>query len=287
MDDTYGKTLFFSDISANYGVGGNINYSDVKCIRLMCSTYLGTQFPTSIASPDEFEQWVQYIKTDINTQVYDNKSVGLADLFLPFIAGISVQYPGTFDTTGVVSKYISPAQYLPASNHNILNLDTSYWGIPEEIFPNLVYGLQYEIYQDTTPNPLTTVTDQKQYIVYGTTGTATWNGNTYRIGEVFIASNNGAVTFTGDATIKILSASKNKYYVFIWGLEKRLWELFLANNCGCDAQFAANIDMINLEMQGLDWTNLNNWVSATKATDTINWINDRLTILENEDISAN
>lgn len=284
QDLSNGQTAFFKDITVDYGVGGNISYSGVKAVRLLFFTFENRQNPTSLANPDSLVQYQQYIKTSVTTSVYDLKTLGLADFFIPFISGLTVLTGDTFNTTGIFSQYISPATYLPTNAHNILNLTPAYWGLTDTVFPDTIYGLQYEIYQDTSPSVLSNVTSGKQYVVVGTTGTCGYNGNTYRIGEVFIASSNGGVTFTGDANLKILTTSINKYYTFLFNIEWRLNLLVLNKQCSCDKFFSDKICHIQLEIDALKGANYANWTSAVKALQTIVWLQDMLTQLEADNI---
>lgn len=277
IDNTNGQTLWFIDNSIGYGVGGNINYSDIKATRFLASTYNGLENPSSLKGGDILNQYQRYIKTSIATSTYDGKQIALGDYFTPFISGIIVQAGDTFDTTGVTTY---PTTYLPLISQNILNIFTSWYGITDLIFSDTVYGLQYEIYVVTSPNPLINVVNGSQYIVVGTAGVVTYNGNTYRIGEVFIASDNGAISFGGDTNVKILAGSVNKYFTFIWNTKNRLFQLVVNKDCTCDKYFNDNYSKIQLEIFGLDNANYANWTSAARAITTIGWMSDKLNEME-------
>ncbi len=278
IDNFDGQTLFFKDTTTNYGVGSNINYSDIKAVRFLASTYDGLQNPSSLKAGDTLNQYQQYIKTSVATSTYDGKSITLGDYFIPFVSGLTVLVGDTFDTTGVTTFF--PPNYLPTNAQNILNIFTSWYGISDSVFDNTVYGLQYEIYIDTNPDPISAVTANKQYIVTGTVGVVTYNGNTYRIGEVFIASDSGAITFGGDTNVKVLIASVNKYFTFIWPLKTRLFQLIVNKDCACDMYFNKTYDQIMLDIYGLDNANYANWTSAAHALTIINRVNDKINLLE-------
>lgn len=278
VDNSTGQYLFFRDITPDYGINGNINYSDVKAVRMMMTTWSGIQNPTSLSEGDELNQYERYIKTSITTSVYDNKTLTLSSYFIPFIEGITVLSGDTFENTGSYSNYISPSTYLPTISFNVLSIPVSYWGITDKYtFDNMVYGLQYEIYVDTNPETLTNVTNEKQYIVSGTTGTAVYNGNTYRIGEVFIASDNGSVSFTGDAVVKVLEASVNKYFAIIWDIQNRIATYVADNSCACENP---KVNELYSNIDSLLWSNYSQWESINNAMSTIASMERELTILE-------
>jgi hypothetical protein len=125
---------------------------------------------------------------------------------------------------------------------------------------------------------LTNVTNEYQYIVAGA-GTCLYNGATYRQGEVFIAVNNGAVSFTGSANLKILEASRQKFYIFTWELKKRFYEQ-VANDLCCDCTNPV-FYKIQTELDSLEWSNLTQQISEALSQKTINWINEKLNQMEN------
>lgn len=275
IDNTNGENLFFSDISTDEV------FADTEQIRLLNGVWSQQQNPETLVAGDELIQWKQYRKTGgITPTVYDDKTIAIGDTFIPFIAGLEVLAGDTFETTGFYSAYIAPADYLPTSSFNILPLSSSYFGYTDSIYPSDVYSQQYEVYGVTSPDPLTDVVEDTQYIVYGTTGTAVADGNTYRIGEVFIAQADGSVTFTGDATLKILVASVYNNYTFIWPLEYRYLQLVLATDFAGYPN-STSIEIINILMQALIYANYQQWVSMSWSVTTIDWIEEQLNILKN------
>jgi hypothetical protein len=161
-----------------------------------------------------------------------------------------------------------------------LDLTTANFGIDQTVFPNTVYNVQYELYKKTTPVTLTNVSNEVQYIVYGD-GTCTYNGNTYREGEVFIAENNGAVSFTGGAKLAELLESRHKFYTFVWELKQRLYNIVHENLNNQANDYTELLDKIQSELDSLDWANYTQQISISKAQKTINWINEKLTEIEN------
>lgn len=161
-----------------------------------------------------------------------------------------------------------------------LVLSTEDFGIDETVFPSTVYNVQYEVYGMTTPTTLTNVVLDTQYIVYGD-GTCLYNGNTYSTGEVFIATDNGAVSFTGSAKLGELMASRHKYYTLVWSLKQRLYTIIHESLGTCSCELSELLDKIQSELDSLEWANYTQQISVSKAQKTINWIEEKLTEIEN------
>lgn len=283
IDNTNGQTMAFTDTTTNYGVGGNINYSAVKATRFLFQNYLDTSSVQTLQFPQSLSQFFEYIKIGGGVNIYDNKIISDGNIFIPFV-DLPVSGGDTWETLGIYSPYISPSNYLPTQIRNRYFLNPSDWGINETVFPSTIYGLQYEIYVDA-PSPLTNVVQEKQYIVVGDdSDTCTYDNSTYRVGEVFIAVDNGAVTFTGNATLKVLHSSRQKYYTFAWGLYNRLYNLIHQKlTCECvDTDMMYLLYTIQAELLAMKWANLTQRISIAKTQKTINWINEKLTLLENE-----
>lgn len=277
-DNSDGKTQFFTDTTIGYG-GSNIDYSDVKQVRMLASNYPDQIAPITLSGGAVLDIYRQYQKTNLGSSVYDGKTISTGDYFIPFVSGLTVIAGDTFVTTGSYSIYTDPATYLPTVNHNVLNMSTAYWGFITDVFPSLVAGLQYEVYTDTSPLTLSNVVLDTQYIVYGTgVATAIYNGNTYRVGEIFKAGDNGSVAFTGGAVLKVINASINRYISFYFPLAYRFLTLLINKyDCKCENYILKSIE---LKMWALQWANFTQWISVKWATDTISWIDEQLTILE-------
>lgn len=277
INEQNGESIAFVDTTADYGVNGNIDYSDVKAVRFLFQNYLATSDIQTLVQGDSLEQYHEYLKTAGPASAYDTKTEGAGAIFIPFI-NVGVNSGDEWETLGVYSPLIT--SYLPTALREPFITSTDEWGIENPIFPNTIYGLQYEIYVDTSPTTLTNVTDERQYIVAGA-GTAIYNGATYRQGEVFIAVDNGAVSFTGSANLKILEASRQKFYIFAWELKKRFYDL-VAERLGCCTEDIFLLQTLQLELDSLNWSNLSQRISVSKSQKTINWINEKVTQLENQ-----
>lgn len=228
-----GKSIYFTDVTPNYGIGGNINYGNVLAVRLYFGVYANEIAPTSLTANAELDQWREYKMTSLAGGVYDNKSIQMGQRYIPFVSGLTVLSNDTFDTTGRYSEYISPATYLPTSAINVLTRTTSDLGITQQnVFPDGVYYLTYEIYTVTSPNPIVNLVANTQYMVYGA-GTCIYDGNTYRTGEVFIAANTNAVSFTGGAALVVLNSIVFQYFSLTFNIETGLATLILEMTKSC------------------------------------------------------
>lgn len=272
QDKNNGATLSFKDVSTG------ITYTDIKAVRFQMNNYVDELNETTVATPAAMEQFRLYIKTSLATSIYDLKQIYLSSFYYPFINTLNVLSGDLFIKTG---RYSAPTTYLPTAAQIPLIFNLQDWGFDSNYttFPSRVYDLQYEVYQDTSPTTLSNVTQDKQYIVTGSgTDTATWNGNVYRVGEVFIAQDNGIVTFTVTGNLKILLSSKQKFFTFTWTLQNRLAKLYVTNNCN-----NANMDKLRniwVELDSLQWMDYTQALAVKYATDTIDRIDKELTLLE-------
>ena len=254
-----GKDIYFKDATVN------ADYSLIKAIRLQLGNYLAIQ---NISEATTLKAFNKYLKTFGIPRVYDGIEISTGDFFIPQ-TDLDIIGNDKFETTGY---YVPNTTFLPTAT-NTLVLSTSDWGIDSTVFPDTIYPCQYETYIDTTPSTLSNTTEGKTYIVVGS-GTAVNNSNTYTTGEVFTASTNGAVTFTGSANLKILQSSRHKFYVFTWGLSSRYYSTFFEDYIANGFNPLAN--ELGAELKALEWANLTQRISMSKCQETIQYINDKI-----------
>ena len=280
INNVNGTSVNFVDTSLNYGVGGNLNYSDIKIVRFYRGNYLDDINVQTLSGSGNMDIWREYQSQTLFPYTYDQKIVPVMGRFIPFIAGITVQTNSIMQSTGLFSPYIAPSTYLPLVTKNTLILYPSDFGLTNLIYPDRVYYGQYEVYIDTSPTTLANVTIGNTYIVYGTTGTCTYNASVYRIGEVFIATDNNAVSFTGGAVLKILAANRFKYFCFTYNIDKSISDLTIqALGVFRYEEIAFEISVIKDKLDGIKFSNIQNWTSAKLAQDTINNITQQLAVL--------
>lgn len=279
---TNGATGNFVDTTP-YGTGSYPNYAAIKCVRFLWGNYNIQKEEQVFANGETLEQWHEYQSLTLTGYTYDNKTIPLYGKFIPFISGITVLSGSEMQATGQYSQLVLPATYLPTANFTPYIMTPSNVGV-EEIenrFPDGVYWLTYETYIDNSPLTPTNVVDGKQYMVFGNGATATYNGNTYRQGEVFIANNNGAITFTGGGTVKVLSGIDFQYFSFVYSCLKRLAELqvYLQANCICNENLQYQINSMYNKLRGVEFASIQNLVAAGIAQGIIDDVSTQLNVI--------
>jgi hypothetical protein len=279
---TNGATANFVDTTA-YGTGSNPNYSDIKCVRFLWGNYIVQQGQQVYANNEVLEQWREYQSLTLAGYVYDNKTIPHYGTFIPFISGITVLSGSEMQETGQYSLFVPPSTYLPTANYTPYLMTPTNVGV-EEIenrFPDGVYWVTYETYVDNSPLTPTNVVDGKQYMVFGNGATATYNGNTYRQGEVFIASNSGVISFTGGGTVKVLSSIEFQYFSFVYSCLKRLADLqvYLQANCICNESLQYQINSMYNKLRGVEFASIQNLVAAGIVQGVIDDVSIQLNVV--------
>lgn len=240
-----------------------VSYSDIKATQVIIGNYVDYARNEKITAGSVLEQWKEYQSLTLDAFVYDGKIIPYLGTFIPFIAGINVQSGSEFLVTGNFSKYTT---FLPDPYHNPYILDVNNMGIPGQngVITDGVYWCTYSTYINTDPNPLSTCLDSIQYMVYGTTGTAITNGSTYRIGEVFLSDGDNAVTYTGDATLLILSGIRFIYFTCTYQIQKRLADLqvFIYRNSLQLPELIYRIQVMYNKIEGVNMSSIQNFTSA-------------------------
>jgi len=264
LNKSDGKSLSFLD-------GASVIFN-ISATRFIFQKDITTEGETILAG-GTLLAFRKYIKTIGSSQIYDGKTIGVGGIFIPrvnttVLSGDNFEY---------LNATVKPLGYLPSLTPFTIVPSDLY--IDEVIFPNDVYGLQYETYVDTTPSTLTTVVNESQYMVVGA-GTCVYNGNTYYQNEVFIATTNGAVSFTGSANLKVLLDSRNKFFTFNWLLTQYFYQLVLENIGKCCEENELLMNKIQSKLLALEWTNYTQEISISKSLQTMNWVEEKITQLQ-------
>ncbi len=280
---TNGNTASFVDTTPDYGVGGNPTYADIKCVRFLWGNYVVQQGQQVYSNSEVLEQWREYQSLTLTSYTYDGKVIPYYGRFIPFINGVAVQSGSEMQETGQYSLFVSPSTYLPTANYTPYTMTPTNVGVEsiDGSFPDGVYWVTYETYVDNSPLTPSNVVDGKQYMVFGNGATATYNGSTYRQGEVFIASDNGAITFTGGGTVKILSGIRFQYFSFFYSCLKRLADLqvYLQANCICDESLQYQINSMYNKLKGVEFSSIQNLVAAGIAQGVIDDVSIQLNVI--------
>lgn len=276
--NTIGSQTVFVDVTPAVGINTPDGYgspnparSDISQIRLLISNYPDIIAELVLKASDTLVQYRMYEKIKGTPQVYDNKTISVSNIFIPPISGLVVLAGDEFQDLGTYVKYIPPGTFLPTTNTTQLILSIADMGLNSSnvTVPDVVFNNQYEDYGTILSVPFTTI-DGLQYIVVGTSGTATFNGNIYRIGEMFYGDGTVFTTITGAAHIAPLVSSSEKTHVTTYNLEATAYQLNIvaltkqcAKNCPCSINEVYNL------IEALKWQNYTNAVSFSKATDLI------------------
>lgn len=279
VDNSDGETAFFTDTSTDW------DYSLVAMVRLYLGNFTDDQNQTTLVEDDELEQYHEYVKTSLVASVYDNKIIQVGQRYIPFVTGLVVLPGDTFTKTGRYSQPVFPADYLPTENHNVLTRTPQDFGFGADttIFPGYLYYCQYEVYGITSPNPVVTPVHGVTYIVYGASGTAIYNGSTYRLGEIFIGDTSGTVSFTGAATLKVMFDARFHYFPMIYQLEKDLQRLNfrIITECGCDEGLTYRVMVMRSKLESIDWSVVQNKTDATTCNQIILDVESEIRIINN------
>ncbi len=240
----------------------SVSYSDIKSTQVIIGNYADFARNEKISS-GILEQWKEYQSLTLDAFTYDGKIIPFGGIFIPFVSGIPIQSGSDFLVTGNFSKYTT---FLPDPYHNPYVLNVINMGIQGEngVITDGVYWCTYSTYVDTLPSALITCLDGIQYMVYGTTGTATTNGSTYRIGEVFISDGDNAVTYTGDASVLVLSGIRFMFFTCTYQIQKRLADLqvYLYRNSLQIPELTYRIQVMYTKLKGVQMSSIQDFSSA-------------------------
>jgi hypothetical protein len=270
-----GTTLSFVDKSATF--------TGVLQTRFIWGSYTGdlAAVETNLIEGDSLEQYRQYQKTSLFGSVYNGKTIPVGGMYIPFVTGLTVLAGDTFKETGRTSKFVSWPTYLPTSSYNIFTRTPQDLLYPSDVtvFPAGIYYLQYERYTYTIPSTLTNVTQGSTYMVLGG---CTYNGNTYINGEVFVAGDNGSVSFSRGNTLYILQDAKFSYFLcdfeIVRDLDALEWRAIAS--CGCDCEWQKQIWILRQKLLLIQRAMIMNRTSATLCNTLLENIQTEIARLE-------
>lgn len=270
-DLTNGTQGSFIDTTV-YG-GSNPNYSDILRTRFLFGNIMGSQYPQNLQYTEPLEQYRQYKSLTLEGFTYDGKLIPINGLLVPQITSLTVQENNVMQDSGI---YVKPTTYLPTADYTIKYFDHTDLGI-ELIagkIPDMVYSLTYETYIAAASG--TNVEANKQYMVYS--GTVSYNGNSYRTNEVFIADDNGA--YSGGVLVE-LAGIRFSYFQFTYNIQRRLAELqfWIHKNGIQDPDLMYRITVMYAKLKSVQFSSLQNFTSASTAQEIINDISSELNVI--------
>lgn len=245
-----GDTVLYSDLTGttapySYGKNGVIAYSAVTFFRLRIATLSSINNTTGYVAGDTLPINVELMCTSNGSFTIDSKTISAGEYFVPRTTGIVVPANCTLVTTG---NFV----YIPTAFNAAQNL---FYQVPTTLslaeinqstntfVEDDLYIINYDIYYDRATTT-TAAVDGQSYIV--TSGTATYDGSTYRQGEVFTANSTANITTTGD--FSKLYASSTTYFVLVWNMLQTLFSIIESTD---DESISAQAYGIRVELEDL------------------------------------
>lgn len=273
----YGTICYFWDRTGEtapnaYGMNGNISMSAVSGVRIKIGTATTIQNPTTLTSGETFLQFHEYQKTAGSSQVIDGKTCVVGTVLVPQITGLTVPSGDTWETTGYYVPQILTS-WTPTPSQVPLSLTINELGQSGSTVQDNCYIFAYDIFIGPFTTPTTAVVNDT-YLV--TVATCTYEGNTYRAGEIFTATVGSTITPVGTgATVSVLEATTASYAILVYNLETAaLLNIESKGNTG-DLNYWADIYGIQQQIQALQFG------AATLNID-FTVVNDLITSLTNQ-----
>lgn len=247
------------------------DYADIIKARFVFGNIKASQQPQDLEVGASLLQYNQYQSVTSQAFTYDNKTLGLYGLLVPQISGLTVQLGSVMRFSGY---RVVPTDFLPTANFTPYVFTPSIVGVTPtgDKFEDMVMSLTYEVYEDSLVT--TNVTAFKQYMVIGN-GTCTYDGNIYRENEVFIAADNGAVTFSGSASLGVLYDIAFKYFSFTYNAQKKLSDIqiwMIKNRIQSD-ELTYQINVMYAKLNAVAFASIQDFVSASYVQDIIEDVN--------------
>lgn len=162
----------------------------------------------------------EYVKTEGSIQVYEGVSIGVGDIYVP-TATTAIISGDTFTETGfyvplIVSSRYQPNASIPLYLNGVeLGLNTT------GVIPDTIFEIEYQVYGAILTNP-TSVADTTYLVQSNST---TYNGNTYKIGNVFTAV--GASSIVG--TVSPFNSSYFNVFQTSYNVKGQLKDIQVSN----------------------------------------------------------
>lgn len=267
--DSDGQSVSFRDItgttsSTAYGVGGNIGYLDVDAVVIDIATAGTLTAGTELTDGDAFLQFHTYVKTVGSSSVIDGKTFTVGEYFCPQLDSFTVPVGDTWEFTGYYRPQILTS-WLPNSGETALSLDVSELGQDGSYVETTAYVFDYSIYANNF-SISTAAVSGNTYLVIG--GTATYNGDTYRAGEVFVAVDTNNIVPSGGA-VGIMYATSTTYFVLAYELLQQILVGIEAQITAFSPRTQNNIFAIRAQLEALQNSAATNNISFDYCTELL------------------
>lgn len=273
------ETISFKDITGttapdSYSKSGNIGYSDVDAVLFKAAYYPNIAANQTLTSGDTFSQYWEYVKTGGNTSTVDSKAMVIGSTFTPQITGVTVPSGDTWLKTGYYNPNIL-ATWLPTATQVALSLTPQQLGFDstQETISDGLYQVVYNVYRDAVIGTRAAI-NGTSYIVM--TSTVSYNGNTYRAGETFTATN--TTNIAGAGTTAIMDSTSFAYWILTPSMESQLFSLVLSNTNKQEIQ--DKLYAIRVQLEALSYSAQTQNLSYTITNDLLDYLQSQLTFIE-------
>jgi hypothetical protein len=225
----------------------------------------------TIVEGQAFTQYKEYLCTE-GSGTIDSKGISAGEYFVPQRTDLIVPSGMEFTETGYYVPLITNS-WLPTPTQVALTLSLAQIGQSgNSLIEDSLYTLQYEVYVSQFTGTQAAVNGQAYMVI---SSTATYNGNTYRAGEVFIATD--TTNIIGSGLVGLLSAATTSYQVIDYSLLRQVFNMLpTASEMTKKALYG-----LRVELQGLNYSCATGNVSYTYAKGLLNRVKDEVTYLQN------
>lgn len=289
-----GNEIVSQDITGSaasdaYGKNGNLAVADVTATYTKIARLTDINNVTTLEPDESFIARREYIKTAGGDSTIDGKVFSVGDKFIPRNGTFVVPADDTWQTTGYV--YV-PSDYLPSDTApqyiSIENLDQIGSYVADDL-----YVTDYSVFYDggaTYPNIQTinsgTPADAYEGMTYFVTaGRVEYNGDSYYLGETFVAIDDSTISPNPGAVLWGKYASTVYYKPLLYTIVNNFYSLTnsaMAQNIYGHQDLNRQILSTRVVMEGLEYAAYTNNVSFTQAEDNIAYLNTQTNILMNE-----
>jgi len=268
-----GNTALFYDITGTtgadaYSKNGNIGYADVDAVRISIASLNSINTIQTLNAGDAITPFVEY-KCTLGGGVVDSKSVSLGNVYTFVQSGLTVPNGTTLESTG---RYTPNTIWLPTAAQVPLTLSLAELNQSGNTYmEDSLYITDYSIY-DNIQSGTTAAANGAEYICVS--GTTTYNGSTYRAGEIFVAVDTTNISTTG--TYAKGYASTTSYFVVTYRMLKDIFEILIASQ---DERVNQEVYAIRMQLEALSFSAQTKNVSFIYASKVLELLQSKVTYL--------
>lgn len=251
--DADGQGVQFRDITGttapnSYGDSGNITYGDVDAVVIEVANYTSYNAQTEINSGDAFLQYHNYIKTAGSSSVIDGKTFTVGETFCPQLDSFTVPVGDTWEYTGLYRPQVLDT-WLPTATEAALSLDVSELGQYGNTVAQEPYQFNYSVFEGVFTTSTAAVSGRTYVVV---SGTATYNGDTYRKGETFQAVGTTNIVPASTSSVAYMNATSTTYFTLAYTLTQSILTAIQAQVTAFSPRTLNNIYAIRVQLEAME-----------------------------------